>query len=62
MTGEPSFNIGAYAKSIVAGVIAVAYVVQAAISDGVVTSSEGVGIGLAVLTALGVYAVPNKKV
>lgn len=51
-----------YAKTIVATVIAVAYAVQAALSDEAISSSEWVGIGLAALTALGVWAVPNKPV
>lgn len=48
-----------YAKTVVATVIAVAYALQAALTDDTVTSSEWVGIGLALLTALGVWAVPN---
>lgn len=52
-------KISAYAKTVVATVIAVAYAVQAAITDGSITSSEWVGIALAGLTALGVWAVPN---
>ncbi|HEX2316150.1 MAG TPA: hypothetical protein VHJ17_20580 [Thermomonospora sp.] len=49
-----------YAKSLVAVVVAVGYAVQAAITDESVTASEWIGIALAVLTALGVYAVPNR--
>lgn len=36
-------------------------VTLAALADGSVDSTEGVGIALAVLTALGVYAVPNSQ-
>lgn len=54
--------IGKYAKTIVAAVLAAAYALQAAITDDVVTSSEWVGIGLAVLTTFGVYVVPNARV
>jgi hypothetical protein len=55
-------KIGSYAKTIVAAVLAAAYTLQAALADDTVTTTEGVGIGLAVLTALGVYAVPNARV
>jgi hypothetical protein len=54
--------IGKYSKTIVAAVLAAAYAFQAAITDDVVTSTEWIGIGLAVLTALGVWAVPNARV
>ncbi|REF00284.1 hypothetical protein [Thermomonospora umbrina] len=49
-----------YAKTIIATVLAAAYAVQAAITDETVTTTEWVGIVLAVLTALGVYVVPNR--
>lgn len=52
-------NIDKYRKSILVGVGAFLYAAQAAITDGKLTLSEGVGIALAVLTALGVYRVPN---
>lgn len=54
-------KLGAYAKTIVAVVLAAAYALQAALSDDTVTTTEWVGIGLAVLTALGVWAIPNAK-
>lgn len=49
-----------YAKTVVAAVAAGAVALSAALSDGTVTAGEGVTIGLAVLGALGVYAVPNR--
>ena len=48
-----------YAKTVVAAVIAGAVALQTAITDGQVSASEAVTIGLAVLGALGVYAIPN---
>lgn len=51
--------VGRYAKTIVAGVLGGAYALQAAISDNVITNTEWVGIGTAVLIAIGVLAVPN---
>jgi hypothetical protein len=55
-------RLGSYAKTIVAAVLAAAYALQAALTDDVVTTSEWVGIGLAVLTVFGVYVVPNARV
>lgn len=52
-------KVGQYAKTVVAGVAGGLYALQAAISDDVITNTEWVGIGLAVLVALGVWAVPN---
>jgi len=54
-------KLGAYAKTIVAVVLAAAYALQAALSDDTVTTTEWIGIGLAVLTALGVWAIPNQS-
>jgi hypothetical protein len=48
-----------YAKTVVATVIAGATVLGSALTDNNISGTEWVGIGLAVLTALGVYAVPN---
>ena len=48
-----------YAKTVVAAVVAAGTAVGAAITDSTITGAEWVTIGLAVLTALGVYAVPN---
>ena len=47
-----------YGKTVVAVLLAVAYAIQAAITDGTVTTSEYVGIGLALLGAFGVYQAP----
>ena len=52
-------NLGKYAKTVVAVVLAAATAMQAALTDDTVTNTEWVAIGLAVLTALGVWAVPN---
>jgi hypothetical protein len=48
-----------YAKTAVAATIAGCTVLASAITDNNISPSEWVGIGLAVLGALGVYAVPN---
>lgn len=53
-------KIGKYAKTIVAAVLGGGYALQAALSDDTITNTEWVGIGLAVLIALGVWAVPNE--
>jgi hypothetical protein len=51
--------IGRYAKTIVAGVLAGLYALQAALSDDHITNTEWLGIGTAALIAVGVLAVPN---
>lgn len=53
-------QVGRYAKTIVAVVIGAAVAAQAAITDGTITNAEWVTIGLAALTAAGVYVFPNK--
>jgi hypothetical protein len=53
-------NVPAYAKTLVAVVGAVAAAASVAISDSVITPAEWVTIVLAALTALGVWAIPNK--
>lgn len=50
----------AYAKTIVAVVVAALVALQTGLSDGTVTPSEWITIALAGLGALGVWAVPNK--
>lgn len=50
-----------YSKSILAALSAGGYAIQAAISDDVITSAEKMGIILAVATAAGVFAVPNRQ-
>lgn len=49
-----------YSKFIAAAVATGLVTLQLAITDGTVTKSEWITIGLAVLGALGVYAIPNK--
>lgn len=53
-------NISRYSKFIFAAIAAGVTAVTAALTDDKVTSTELVGISLAVLTALGVYVVPNQ--
>lgn len=53
-------KVSRYAKGIIAGLSPVLIVVQAAITDGVITTTEWVTIGLAVAAAAGVVAVPNR--
>ena len=50
-----------YAKAIVAFLIPVFSVVQAAITDNTITSAEWTEIVVALVLAAGVWAVPNKK-
>lgn len=50
-----------YMKFIVAAVAAAAYAAQAAISDGTITGTEGVGILTAAVIAVLVLLVPNAK-
>lgn len=52
-------DIARYAKTGVAVLLAGAYALQAALSDGTVTNTEWLGIGTAALIALGVFTVPN---
>ena len=49
-----------YWKAIVAVIGAVAVVVQAALTDGTITSAEWVTIAIAAVTAVGVYLKANK--
>lgn len=49
-----------YSKSIFAAIGAAALALQAAVSDGQITTDEWWKIGIAVLMALGVYQVENK--
>lgn len=56
-------KIGSYAKALVAAVSAGVAVLGTAMTDDVVTTGEWVGVGLAVLGALGItYVVPNARV
>lgn len=52
--------MSAYAKTIAAAIATAAITLQVVMSDGTVTTSEWITVGLAALGALGVYAVPNK--
>ncbi len=52
-------KLGKYAKTVVAVLFAAVVVAKSAITDDVYTSSEVIETVLAVLTALGVWAVPN---
>jgi hypothetical protein len=54
-------NVGRYAKTVVAVLFAAVVVAKSAVTDGVYSSQEIVETVLAVLTALGVWAVPNSK-
>ncbi len=48
------------AKFVVAAVLAGVTSLNVALADNGFSSTDGVTVALAVLTALGVYAVPNK--
>lgn len=50
-----------YAKTVVAVLFAAIVVAKSAVTDDVYTSQEVIETVLAVLTALGVWAVPNAK-
>lgn len=52
-------RIGKVAKTVVAGLFAAVTIAYSAVSDDVYTSTEVVNTVLAILTAIGVYAVPN---
>lgn len=49
-----------YYKTIAAALGATAIALQSAYTDGEITSAEWVAIGIAALTALGVFGVENK--
>lgn len=53
------WKLSRYVKTIVAVIGAAAGVMVTVSGDDVLTVAEGVQIALAVLTALGVYALPN---
>lgn len=53
-------KLSKYWKGVIAGFGPVLLTVQAAASDGGIDTSEGIGIGIAVLVALGVIATPNR--
>ncbi len=55
-------NLGSYAKTVVAALFALLTAIYAAMSgpNFDLTDKEWVGVAIATLTALGVYAVPNQ--
>jgi hypothetical protein len=53
-------TVPAYAKFIAAAAAAGLVAAQLAITDDTITKTEWITIALAVLGALGVYAIPNK--
>jgi len=53
-------TVSRYAKSIVAAAVAGLTVLAAALTDDTITTAEWVQIAVAVLGAIGVYAVPNR--
>lgn len=54
-------NVGKYAKTVVAALFAAVVVGKSAVTDGVISPQEWIDITLAVLTSLGVWAVPNAR-
>ncbi|MDG4796227.1 hypothetical protein [Micromonospora sp. WMMD1082] len=52
-------RVASYAKTIVAAVVAGATALTVAMGDDVLTTTEGITVALAILGALGVYAIPN---
>lgn len=54
-------KINAYWKSVIAALMPVAAAIQGAVDDSKFDASDGINVGIAVLIALGVYAVPNTR-
>jgi hypothetical protein len=52
-------SIGAYAKAIASIIVAAVTVLATALTDNLVTQDEVVTVGIAGVTAVGVYLVPN---
>lgn len=52
-------RVSSYAKTILAGVVAVIGAVSPLVADGFYTTEDVVQTALFILTAFGVYAVPN---
>ncbi|MEV0584122.1 hypothetical protein [Nonomuraea sp. NPDC050310] len=52
-------KVGKYAKTVIAALFAAVVVAKSAVTDQVITPQEWIDIVLAVLTTLGVWAVPN---
>lgn len=57
--GHPPMNPSHYAKSILAIAAAAIGILVAALADNTVTTAELVNVGIAVVTAVGVYLIPN---
>ncbi len=53
-------QISKYWKSVLATVGAVVVAAEAVVDDAVVTDNEWVNLGIAALTAVGVFLVPNR--
>lgn len=53
--------MGAHLKAIVAALSPVLLAVQAAVTDGSISTTEWVTIGVAAAAAVGVWLTPNKK-
>ena len=53
--------MGLYAKAIVAVIGAGVAALQLALDDGIIVGQEWTAIVIAVVTAVGVYLVPNKE-
>lgn len=54
-------KINAYWKSVIAGLMPVAAAIQGAVDDSKFDVSDGINVAIALLIALGVYAVPNAR-
>ncbi len=52
-------NVGHYTKAVVAIIAAAFGILVSALSDNVLSPLEYVNIGIAIVTAFGVYAIPN---
>lgn len=52
-------NVRLYSKALVAVAAAGLFAAQAALGDGQMTAEEWVGVAFALVTATGVYLVPN---
>lgn len=56
----PTLKISEYWKGIIAALVPVALLIQAAISDSSISGDEGVKIGLAIIGAVGVVWKANR--
>lgn len=53
--------MSAHMKAIVAALSPVTLAVQAAVTDGAISTTEWVAIGVAAVAAVGVWLAPNRK-